>query len=167
MNENANSEANDLCILSPYPPKPGMLAAMTRPDKLAEITELEKSGNTIVWKVRGIVSDSVPLSGEIFEALKRPAHNLLFLNEDPLTIYLHAGGKRAIYYDFFGDDKHNLQRIEVWVESRLPSVAVLLAKRPLNAILDVITRNFNLPLTLQRLELLSPNDGDVLISQAL
>jgi hypothetical protein len=33
--------------------------------------------------------------------------------------------------------------------------------------LDVITRNFNLPLTLQRLELISPRDGGALISQAL
>jgi len=59
-----------------------MLAAATaRPDKLEEIKELETSGRKIVWKVRGIISDSVPLSAEILEALKRPAHNLLFLNE--------------------------------------------------------------------------------------
>jgi len=167
MNEKADMKANELCIMSAYPPKPGMLAAITHPDKLAEIAELEKSGQKTVWKVRGIVSDSVPLSGEILEALSRPVHNLLFLNEDPLTIYLHAGGRKAVYYDFVGDGNHNLQHIEVWVESRLPSVAMLLARKPLNAILDVITRNFNLPLTLQRLELLSPKDGHVLISQVL
>jgi hypothetical protein len=46
-------------------------------------------------------------------------------------------------------------------------VALLLARRPLNAMLDVITRNFNLPLSLQRLELISPKDGGVLIYQTL
>lgn len=167
MNQNTESTTEELCIFSPYAPKPGMLAAMARPDKLEEIKELETSGRKIVWKVRGIISDSVPLSGEILEALKRPAHNLLFLNEDPLTIYLHAGGKRAVYYDFVGDEKHNLHYIEVQVESRLPSIALLLARRPLNAMLDVITRNFTLPLTLQRLELISPKDGNVLVTQAL
>jgi hypothetical protein len=95
MNNNAEPIGEALCIFSPYAPKPGMLAAMARPERLEEIKELETSGRKIVWKVRGIISDSVPLSGEILEALKRPAHNLLFLNEDPLTIYLHAGGKRA------------------------------------------------------------------------
>jgi hypothetical protein len=167
MNRDTESTREELCIFSPYAPKPGMLAAMARPEKLDEIKELESSGQKIVWKVRGIISDSVPLSGEILETLKRPAHNLLFLNEDPLTIYLHAGGKKAVYYDFVGDKKHNLQYIEVRVESRLPSVALLLARRPLNAMLDVITRNFNLPLTLQRLEILSPKDGGILVSQAL
>jgi hypothetical protein len=167
MNGNSEPTGEELCIFSPYAPKPGMLAAMARPERLEEIKDLETSGRKTVWKVRGIISDSVPLSGEILEALKRPAHNLLFLNEDPLTIYLHAGGRRAVYYDFVGDEKHNLQYIEVQVESRLPSVALLLARRPLNAMLDVITRNFNLPLTLQRLELVSPKDGGVLISQTL
>ncbi len=167
MTNKSEPTGAELYIFSPYTPKPGMLAAMARPEKLEEIKELETSGRKTVWKVRGIISDSVPLSGEILEALKRPAHNLLFLNEDPLTIYLHAGGKKAVYYDFVGDEKHNLQYIEVQVESRLPSVALLLARRPLNAMLDAITRNFTLPLSLQRLELISPKDGDVLVSQAL
>jgi hypothetical protein len=93
MNNKPEPTGEELCIFSPYAPKPGMLAAMAQPEKLEEIKELETSGRKTVWKVRGIISDSVPLSGEILEALKRPAHNLLFLNEDPLTIYLHAGGK--------------------------------------------------------------------------
>ena len=49
----------------------------------------------------------------------------------------------------------------------MPSNALLLARMPLNALLDIITRNFDLPLVLQRLELLSPRDGSVLVTEML
>jgi len=93
------------------------------------------------------------------------AFNRVLLNENPLTIYLHAGGRSAIYFDLLANSQRELQFVEVRVESKLPSNALLLARRPLNALLDVMTRNYNLPLCLQRLELLSPVDGSVLVYQ--
>jgi hypothetical protein len=89
------------------------------------------------------------------------------LNEDPLSIYLHSGGHRAVYYDLVGDERHKLSYIEVLVETRLPSNAIMLARRPLNALLDVLTRDSNMPLALQRVELVSPRDGEPLLYQML
>ena len=117
--------------------------------------------------MRGVVSDSVPLCGDPQEVVERPLHNLLYLNEDPLSIYLHSGGLQAIYYDLVGNEGHRLSYVEVRVESKLPSNAILLARRPLNALLDVMTRNHNMPLCLQRVELLSPLDGGPLVYQML
>jgi hypothetical protein len=39
--------------------------------------------------------------------------------------------------------------------------------RLLNALLDVITSNFNMPLCLKQLEFISPTDGEVLLLQTL
>jgi hypothetical protein len=105
------------------------------------------------------------LAGGADAALARPSYHLLHLNENPLRIYLHSGGRNAVYYGLFGDEGGKLQYITVSVESRLPSNALLLARGPINALLDVLTRNSNVPVMVQRLELISPQDGEVLISE--
>jgi hypothetical protein len=156
-------------LLHPAEPAPGILAVLARQSRMDEIKQLEQSRGLRVWKMRGIVSDAVPLAGSPDEALNRGPHTLFYVNpqENPLSIYLHSGGRHAVYYDLVGDTGHKLSYIEVRVESRLPSNAIMLARRPLNAPLDVLTRNHNLPLTLQRLELTSPSDGAVLLYQVL
>jgi hypothetical protein len=72
-----------------------------------------------------------------------------------------------VYYDLVGDQQHRLSYIDVLVETRLPSIAIMLARRPLNALLDVLTRDSNMPLTLQRVELMSPRNGEPLLYQML
>jgi hypothetical protein len=67
----------------------------------------------------------------------------------------------------FGDETGKVRYITVSVESSLPSNALLLARGPINALLDVFTRDSNMPLTVQRLELMSPLDGNVLMSEFL
>jgi hypothetical protein len=66
-----------------------------------------------------------------------------------------------------GDQNHKLNYIEVSIESKLPSNALMLSRRPLNALLDVMTRNHNMPLVLQRVELISPSNGNPLLYQVL
>lgn len=134
---------------------------------MQEVGDHERSKIKQVWKVRGFVSDSVPLCGDPQDSITRPLHSLFMLNEDPLSIYLHSGGHSAVYYDLVGDKQHKLSYIEVLVETRLPSHAIMLARRPLNALMDVLTRDSNMPLTLQRVELVSPRDGEPLLYQML
>ena len=157
-----------LYLLDPREPSPGVLAVLARGKRLPEIETYELSRESRHWKVRGIVSDTIPLCGDPSEIIKLHPQNMMFINGDPLSIYLHSGGRRAVYYDLVGagTDK-KLAYIEVIVETRLPSNAITLARRPLNALLDVLTRDRNLPLALQRIELMSPLDGDVLLYQML
>jgi len=117
--------------------------------------------------VRAAISDAVPLCGDGDEAVERTSHNRFFLNEDPISIYLHSGGRQAVYFDLIGDTDHRLKYIEVRVESALPDNALLLARQPVNALLDAFLRNTDMPLTIQRLELLSPTDGDLLAVELL
>jgi hypothetical protein len=50
----------------------------------------------------------------------------------------------------------------VRVETAIPGKALVLAWRPLNALLDAFVRNAELPWVLSRLELVSPEDGEVI-----
>lgn len=173
MNDGQNREelkptsSDPFYLLDPREPAPGVLAVLARASRMEEIGEHERLGLTRVWRVRGVVSDGVPLSGDPEDAINRPLHNLLLLNENPLSIYLHLGGHKAVYYDLVAEEGRQLSYIEVQVETRLPSNAIMLARRPLNALLDVLTRDSNMPLSLQRVELLSPIDEQPLLYQML
>ena len=154
-------------LLSPKDPSIGALGHFCKQSRLDEIRKIEAERTSRVWEVRAFVSDTVPLVGDAAEALARPLHHKFFLNESPLLIYLHRGGRNAVYYELVGCEDRSLNYIAIRVESRLPFNALLLARRPINALLDVLTRDQNLPLIIQRLDLLSPTDGGVLITEML
>ena len=129
-------------LVDPREPAPGVLAVLVRQSRMQEVGDHERSRITQTWKVRGIVSDSVPLCGEPDASIARASHNLIFLNEDPLSIYLHSGGHRAVYYDLVGDEQHRLSFIEILVETRLPSNAIMLVRRPLKCLVGRVNPRF-------------------------
>lgn len=167
MNTGRSISPNANMIIFPGEPTPGALGVFAKYEKENEIRELEIEKNVRIWEVRAIVSDHIPLAGDAEAALTRPANHLFHLNENPLLIYLHSGGRNAVYYELVGDERGRLKYIGIKVESRLPSNALLVARRPLNALLDVFTRDSDMPLVIQRLELMSPRDGKVLLTQML
>ena len=154
-------------LVFPREPSTGAIGAFAKYQKLEQIAQLEQERITRTWEVRAYISDHAPLAGGADAVLARPVYHLLQLNENPLWIYLHSGGRNAVYYGLFGDEVGKLQYITVTVESRLPSNALLLARGPINALLDVFTRDWNMPLIVVRLDLISPRDSDVLISEFL
>lgn len=152
-----------LVIVFPPEPTAGALGVVVPENRIEELQGLEQDRRVRIWKVRAIVSDHVPLTGSIAEGLARPPQHMFFLNENPLSIYLHHGGDNAVYYDFVGDETGYLQHIEVQVETDLPSSAFLSARQPLNEMLDAMARiEPQIPLLLQRLELVSPHDEGIL-----
>jgi hypothetical protein len=159
---------NRLAIVYPREPMPGALAAAVPESRIDELKALEVERARRIWRVRGIVSDIIPLSGDIRAGLERKREHNFFLNENPLTIYLHRGGRDAIFYDFAADADGRLDYIEVRVETDLPSNAFLYARQPLNEMLDALVRNApHPPLVLQRLELVSPRDGGILAYEVI
>jgi hypothetical protein len=154
-------------LVFPREPSTGAIGAFAKYDKSEQIRRLEQERTSRRWEVRAYISDHVPLAGGADDALSRPGYHLLHVNpnENPLWIYLHSGGRNAVYYGLFGDETGKLKYITVSVESKLPSNALLVARGPINALLDVFTRNSNMPLIVQRLDLVSPLDGEVLISE--
>ena len=162
---------NKRMIVGLYPemPTPGALAAVAYSEKIQEIKELEKERELRTWEVRAHLSDHVPLAGHLANTLQRAGVHFLHVNpkENPLWIYLHAGGRNAVYYGLFNDAVGKLDYIAVRVQTKLPSNAIMLARGPVNALLDVMVRNNPMPLVIQRLDLLSPRNGDVLLSECL
>ena len=154
-------------LIHPLEPSPGALGVFCTQAKAQEVRQLEQQREMRTWEVRGVISDHVPLAGDAAAALGRSSFHLFELNENPLCIYLHAGGRQAVYYELVAGPDHRLSYIAVRVECRLPSQALLLSRRPLNALLDVFTRDSNMPLILQRLELISPRDGERLLTEML
>ncbi|MGB7282892.1 MAG: methylamine utilization protein MauJ [Candidatus Acidiferrum sp.] len=142
----------------------GALAVAVPEGRINELNTLEAEKAKRIWRVRGIVSDVIPLGGDIASGLsRRREHNFFLKDKQPLTIYLHRGGRDATYYDLFPDADGRLDYIEARVETNLPSNAFLHARQPLNEMLDALVRNPpHPPLVLQRLELLSPRDGGIL-----
>lgn len=167
MNATDPSSPDPNMLLFPRDPSIGALGSFIKQSRLDELRKLEASRETRTWEVRAFVSDCVPLIGDAAEALARPLHHKFFLNESPLFIYLHKGGLSAVYYELRGDEDRKLRYIAIRVQSRLPSNALLLARQPINALIDVLVRDMNLPLLVQRLELVSPLDGGVLITEML
>jgi hypothetical protein len=126
--------SNDV-VMSIFPsnPTPGALTVFVRPDKVEEIKQLEKEPTLRMWEVRAYVSDHALLAGTAFAALKERGNHSLFVNpnENPLWIYLHAGGRNAVYSGLFNGLDGKLDYIAVKVQSKLPSNALLLARGPI------------------------------------
>lgn len=157
-------------LITPREPTQGALGVFARQGRLDEVRDLEAESRERLWEVRAVLSDHAALAGDARSAMGRKAYHLFHLGESPLWIYLHSGGRDAVYYELVsepGDPDGKLAYIAVRVESRLPSNALLLARKPINALLDVFTRDSDMPLLIQRLELVSPRDGGVLLTQML
>jgi hypothetical protein len=123
-------------------PIPGALAVLAEENRLEEVKDLETNRQVRIWKVRGVVSDFVPLAADATEAITRPPVHKVFLNENPLIIYLHKGGWNAVYYDLVANDNRLLKYIEVRVETDLPSNALVLSRGPLNELLDHLATQY-------------------------
>jgi len=85
----------DYVVAFPPSPTPGMLGVLVRASRVDEFRRLEHENRRRIWHVRGVVSDHIPLCGDARLALAyAPEHNL-FVNNPPLSIYLHAGGDQC------------------------------------------------------------------------
>lgn len=166
----SSDEASSTSLFVAYPriPIPGALAVVVPGPRLDEVRQLEGERRRRVWTLRAIVADSIPLGGTLPEMLARDSRSGLFLNGQRLTIYLHYGGERAIYYELIGDDDGRLLYIEVQVEAALPNIVFLFGRRAFNELLDAVLRiDRTIPLVVQRLDLLSPRDGGLLAHEVV
>lgn len=165
------SEKQNEGVLNIFPPNAttGALSVFIRADEVEEVKKLEEERTLKMWEVRAYLSDHAVLAGTPFAPLKERGNQLLRVKpeENPLWIYLHAGGRRAVYYGLFNGPDGKLDYIAVKVRTKLPSNALLLARGPINALLDVLVRDHPMPLLIHRLDLISPISRAVLISECL
>src|ERR1700675_393653 len=154
MSSGTPSSAGRLAIVDPKEPMPGVIGVAVPEERLPELQSVEQAKKRQLWRVRGVVSDHIPLAGDVRAVIDSERTHNFSLNGDLLTIYLHRGGRDAIFFDLVARPGGRLDYIEVKVETDLPSNAFLFARQPLNEMLDALVRNPpNPPLLLQRLEL--------------
>jgi hypothetical protein len=162
------SKPPDYVILGTTNPQPGSLAIVVPEHEVERIGNYEREQKRAFWHVRAIISDHIPLAGSLADILSRRSENMITVNDNPLTIYLHAGGRDAIYYDLVPDHSGNLAGIAVRVETAKPLSSFFHGRQAVNQFLDVLaTRPAPMPLTIQRLELISPQGDEVLAYQVI
>lgn len=154
-------------VLDPKIPIAGCLAVVATKDQYSLIRELEKKRQKLRYTAKAILSDHIPLSGSIPEIINRKAYHLLKIKEDPLSIYLHYGGKNAIYYDLCPGENGYLKNIQVDIETNLPSKTFGPARTAINELIDAIARTYQLPLVLMRIDIFIKGEKSPLAHQLL
>lgn len=101
------------------------------------------------------------------DILNRPSHHRVAVNDHKLSIYLHHGGRNAVYFDLVGAGSEDwLDYIEV-VVSKYPSNCFWSARTAVSQLLDSMMRTTWLPLTIRRLDLYLEGDESPLCQQLI
>lgn len=161
------ADERPLYILHPPAELEGCLTILSDGDHATEtVGRVERERRCRRFRVRATISDMLPLAHDLRELLAPAPFKRIRLNEDPLRIYLHHGGMRAVYFTWVGDSspEHYLLYIEVTVAATLPLAALTLGRAWLNRLLDSESANFNLPMMITRLDLLTDDDDEGVIA---
>jgi hypothetical protein len=140
-------------IFWPSTPIPGCLAVVGYPDNLATINDLQVRKKKEVFVVRAVISDHIPLSGDIKGTIESENKHLIDIVGNPLTIYLHHGQKSAVFFDLVPDDAQRLQYVSVEVEATSIFNAMQAGRTAINELLDSLIRRCWLPLVISRIDL--------------
>ena len=159
-------EADALHIFWPRHAVPGSLVVVGTLRQAERLFTLEREGNRTLYVVHAALSDHIPLQGSLSELIKARYSSSIAPNENPLTIYLHQGGTRAVFYDFASDKEGQLSHIRVEVEAGAPLAAFQGARTAINQLLDTLMRRVWLPLVVARLDLFDET-GTLLANQLL
>jgi len=153
----------------PIDPLPGAIILVMRECRFRELGLLSFEKKRQVYTVRAFITDNPNLAYSLDEAVKRPSDTKIELTEDRLFIYNHHGGDRAVYFELVRSASGTLSHLHLSVSATRPEVALGYARAEVNALLDRFTAGSPspLPLAIQRLELLSPKDGDVIAYQLM
>jgi hypothetical protein len=154
-------------VVDPKEPLPGCLSVVASASQLDRLGLVEKNREVKRFLTRAYLSDHIPLCGSIENIISRKPYHLLKVNEDPLSIYLHHGGRNAIYYDLKPDENGSLEYIEVEIEAELPSSTFSPARTAANELLDSLQREIWIPLSLMRIDLYIKGEPDPLAHQLI
>lgn len=145
-------EAQGYKLLWPLPAIPGCLAVVALSEKIPTIGELDGQKEKLVFTVRAVISDHIPLAGDIRQIIEHEGRHLIDVEVNPLTIFLHHGGTSAAYFDLVPDEVQRLKYISVEVVARNIIDAFQAARTAINQLLDSMLRRIWLPIVISRLD---------------
>jgi hypothetical protein len=146
---------------------PGCLSILVPTDKLDRFREIETHIADSRYIARAIISDNIPLSGDLEEILKRRSEALLWINGNPLTINLEFPHYLPFFYDLIADTEGRLAHIDVEVEAKHPTLTLTPARTAINQLLDTLMRVVWLPLVITRIDVYAKGESEPLIHQLL
>ncbi len=142
---------------------PGAFLSFCRQSRLKELQNLEdlaESGTQRKWQIRAILADELQLSTNLQRMFDKDGVRMVSLPCNPMKIWMKDGENTwMIFYELVANDYGNLYAANLTISARYPTVAMLTAWYPINALLDRLVAKYCVPIYLARIELLSPIDG--------
>lgn len=148
----------------------GAFSSFCRQSRLKELQKLEdlaESGTQRRWQIRAILADELQLSTNLEKLFDKDGVKMVSLPRNPMKIWMKSGENTWIFYELVANDNGNLYAVDLTISARYPSVTILAAWYPFNALLDRLVATYCIPIYLTRIELLSPADGLPLLFQML
>lgn len=160
--------ADEIFILYPHAQWEGCLSIVCHGKEAADrFAKIEGENTLRKFRVRAILADAIPLTGDLRQLLKPSPFKRIRLQQDPQLLYLHHGGMNAVFYRFVSDGTSDqfLLHIEVVVETTLPRLALYLGRTAINRLLDAKSTSWQINALIARIDVLA--EGDLVIASEL
>lgn len=152
-------------VVFPAAGVPGALAVVCKVKNALRFGAMQDAGAAAVYRVEAVVGSHVPLTGTLHDLVRSVPTNSLSVADPPLPIYVHHGGKDAVYLDLQSTTGGPLSSIGLDVDADSPFAALAGARSAANELLDVLMRSLWVPLVLVRLDLYVSGEAEPVAHQ--
>lgn len=158
-------DEDEIGVVFPAIGVPGALAVVCRVKNAARFRALHEAATPASYRVEAVVGSHLPLMGSLEALVSAAPANSLSVADPPLSIYVHRGGRDAVYLDLQSTTGGPLSSVGVDVDADTPFAAFAGARSAANELLDVLMRSLWMPLVLVRLDLFVGGESEPLAHQ--
>jgi len=150
----------------PHPALPGALTMAFRESRLREIGLLSYRKERKTFTVRAVMTDNaMPSNCSLEDVVTFQPRTQVFLADGAFPAFKYYSNGKAVLFDLICGPDNTLTHIQTYVSARVPELALGYARAAINQFIDTLTLYTQHPLAIQRLELMSLENGGVLASQ--
>jgi len=158
---------DDFYIADPAVAFPGCLSVLIPSARAGEYNEMVARGRKRAFTARAILSDHIPLAGDVRDILNRPSQHLLMVNGESFPLYLQHGPREVVYFDLCRGETGDLSHLQTEIVASNPLRVFPVARSIFNQLLDVLMREVWMPLVIMRVDLYLKGGGQPLAHQIL
>lgn len=152
-------------LIEPREPFPGCLGVLLHTKNLARYSEMYRAAIPRRYNVHAILSDHIPLTGEVEELIAASSDALVWVKGDPLTVNMEFPHFLPVFYDLVPASDGKLSHINVDVEANHPARSLSPARTAVNQLLDTLMRVGWVPLVIMRLDVWIAGEEEPLLHQ--
>jgi len=164
---NSQAQPEEYYICDPPNPLPGSLTVLLPASQTDRFNDLVAAHEFTRFVVRAILSDNIPLSGDLSSLLSNPSKCLLSVNEEPLTLHMEYPGYFPLMYDLHRGSGKELTHIDFLIDTNHPMASLAPARTAVNQLIDVLMRHVWLPLVIVRLDVYLKDEPEALLHQLI